>query len=134
LKIHLDNTIVEGLPLVQGKELDVNIISKFIDGKVTYASWLPGTLYIYGNVKSYSIDELKKLGFEKIKIYAEGFEKGVYCGVTDEQGNDYPCIIEKINFERREILLKTTYTGVIKTLKTSRIRLKEDYTEEYIEV
>jgi len=134
VRVQIDSVLVEGFPLLQSPEIDVSTISKLIEGRIVYASRLPSTLYIYGNVKSYNSEELRGLGYEKVKIYAEGFERNLYCAITDESGNEYPCVIWKIDFEKREILLKTTCTGNIKALKISRIRLKEDYTEEYVEV
>ncbi|MCC6040705.1 MAG: GTPase [Desulfurococcaceae archaeon] len=134
LRLKLDGVLVDGFPLLQGKEVNVSTISNFIEGRVEYASLFPGVLYIYGNVKSYSSEELKKLGFEKVKVYMSGFERGIYCSVTDDSGNDHPCIIEKIDFEKGEVLVRTMYTSTVRFLKVSRIRLREDYTEEYIEV
>jgi polynucleotide 5'-hydroxyl-kinase GRC3/NOL9 len=134
VKLNLDNVIVEGFPLLQGARFDTSTLSKLIEGQIIYASWLPNTLYVYGNVKSYNTEDLKKMGFEKIKIFADGFEKNLYCAVTDDKGNDYPCIIGKIDFEKREVLVRTGYTGTVRTLKISRIRLTQDYTEEYVEV
>ncbi|MCC6010811.1 MAG: GTPase [Desulfurococcaceae archaeon] len=134
VKLQLNSVLVEGFPLLQGGEINVSTISSLIEGKVEYASWLPGILYIYGDVKSYSSDELRKLGFEKVKVYSDGFERGIYCSVTDESENDYPCIIEKIDFEKREVLVRTKHNYGVRVLKASRIKLREDYTEEYIEV
>jgi polynucleotide 5'-hydroxyl-kinase GRC3/NOL9 len=134
VKLNLDNVIVEGFPLLQGARFDTSTLSKLIEGQIIYASWLPNTLYVYGNVKSYNTEDLKKMGFEKIKIFADGFEKNLYCAVTDDKGNDYPCIIGKIDFEKREVLVRTGCTGTVRTLKISRIRLTQDYTEEYVEV
>ncbi|MFZ8783037.1 MAG: Clp1/GlmU family protein [Desulfurococcaceae archaeon] len=134
VKLPLDSTLVEGLPLLQGVELDLSAVAKFVEGKILYASRLPGTLYIYGSVKNYNADELKNLGFDRVKIYVENFEKNLYCAVTDSNGNYYPCVLVKIDFEKREIVLKTNYTGSIRAVKLSKIKLKEDYTEEYVEV
>lgn len=134
VRLSLDSIVVEGFPLLQGVRLDTSTLSKLVEGQITYASWLPNTLYVYGNVKSYNTEELKKMGFEKIKIFAEGFEKNLYCAVTDERGNDYPCVIGKVIFEKGEVLVRTSYTGSVRALKISKIRLTPDYTEEYVEV
>jgi polynucleotide 5'-hydroxyl-kinase GRC3/NOL9 len=134
VRLNLDSIIVEGFPLLQGVQFDTSTLSRLVEGQIIYASRLPNTLYVHGNIKSYNIEELKKMGFEKIKIFAEGFEKNLYCAVTDERGNDYPCIIGKVDFEKREVLVRTSYAGNIRVLKISRIRLTPDYTEEYVEV
>lgn len=134
VKLSMNKVVVTGLPLLQGSELDVELLSKFVEGKVLYASSLPGALYIYGSVKNYNADELKKLGFEKVKVYQQGFEKSLYCAVEAPGGIDYPCVVEKLDFASREVLVKTKYIGEVSLLKISRIKLSENFLEEYVEV
>lgn len=133
VKVKLDEVLVSGLPLLQGPEVDSSLIHGFIEGKLVYASQMPCTLYLYGSVKSYNIEELKKLGYDKVKVYPIGFEKNLYCAVGSTTGSEYPCLLEKIDFESREVHLRTKYTGKIEFLKISRIRLNDEYLEEYVE-
>jgi polynucleotide 5'-hydroxyl-kinase GRC3/NOL9 len=133
-KLKMDDLVVIGHPLFTGREVDANTISQFIDGRVIYATGFSGALHIYGVVRGYNVEELKKLGFEKIKVYTPGFEKNLYCSIGEVGSIDYPCLIEKFNFENREIVVKTKYTGRARVLKLSRIKLSENYIEEYLEV
>lgn len=134
LKLKLDNIIVSGLPLLQGLDIDLSMITGHIEGKLIYATQLPGTLYVYGVVKAYNTEELKKLGFDRVKAYPPGFEKGLYCAVEDSSGLDYPCIIEKVDFESGEIVVRTKYANKVEVVKVSRIKLNSEFAEEYLEV
>ncbi|MGC8982300.1 MAG: Clp1/GlmU family protein [Desulfurococcaceae archaeon] len=134
VRVRLDEVIVYGLPILQGIPVEGSSIANLIEGKVLYASRMPGALYVYGFVKSFNAEELKKLGFEKIKTYQAGFEKSLYCAVGAYGESEYPCIIEKLDFEKGEVVLRTKYTGKIDVIKVSKIRLTQDYLEEYIEV
>lgn len=134
LKVKMDNVLVHGCYLFYGSTVDPLSIANLVEGKVVYVSRLPGLLNIYGYVKSHQSEDLKKMGFEKIRIYPQGFEKGIYCAVGLVNGPEYPCIIEKFDFESREIVLRTNYSGRIEVLKLSRIKLTQEYMEEYLEV
>jgi len=47
---------------------------------------------------------------------------------------DHPCLVEKFDFESREIVIRAKYNGKIEVLKLSRVKLTQDFTEEYLEV
>ena len=134
VKVGMEEIVVSGCPLFHGVNVDSSSIVNFIDGKVYYATRLHNTLHLYGFIKGYNSDELKKLGFEKVKVYPVGFEKRIYCALETLEGFNYPCIIEKFDFNTREVVLRTMYTGKISMVKLSRMKLTEDYAEEYLEV
>ncbi|MEM1831842.1 MAG: Clp1/GlmU family protein [Desulfurococcaceae archaeon] len=134
VRLKMDGVLIQGCGLFHGVEIDASSIGKLIEGKVIYATKLPGQLNIYGSIKTYHGDELKNMGFEKVKIYPTGFEKGLYCAVGLLGGTEYPCLIEKFDFESREVALRTKYNSKIEVLKLSKIKLTQDFTEEYIEV
>lgn len=134
IKLKLDDIVVSGLALLQGVEVDLSNVSSFVEGKPIYASQLPGTLYVYGVVKGYNAEELKKLGFDRVRVYPPGFERGLYCAVEGPSGFDFPCVIEKVDFETREVVIRTRYANKVEVLKISRIKLTEEFTEEYTEV
>ncbi|MEM4717327.1 MAG: Clp1/GlmU family protein [Desulfurococcaceae archaeon] len=134
IKLKMDSIYIRGYGLFHGIEILPESLSGIVDGRVLYASRLPGTLNIYGYIKSYAISDQKKVEQGKVRVYSAGFEKGIYCGVGLINGSDYPCVIEKFDFESREIILKTRYSGNVNVVKLSRIRLTEEFTEEYIEV
>ncbi|MEM4933328.1 MAG: Clp1/GlmU family protein [Desulfurococcaceae archaeon] len=134
VRVKMDNVLIEGCSVFHGLEVDTSSVSNFIEGRVVYASKLPGVLNVYGIVKSYQGDELKKLGYEKVRVYNQGFEKGLYCAVGSLNGPEYPCLVEKFDFESREVVLRTRYTGKIDVLRLSRMKLTPEYLEEYLEV
>ncbi|MEM4481668.1 MAG: Clp1/GlmU family protein [Desulfurococcaceae archaeon] len=134
VKSKINSVIVQGLPLLHGLEVNAATISNYVDGKVLYASRLFGSLNLYGSIKGYSSEELKRHNYERVKLHQYGVEKGLYCAVGQLGEFDYPCIIEKFNFETREVLLRTKYTGKVEVLKVSKIKLTPDYNEEYVEV
>lgn len=133
-RIDMDDVVIEGHPLFHGIPVNTSEIAHIIEGKVIYASLLPNTLHVYGVVKSYSIDELKKrLGVEKIKVYQPGSEKNIYCSVGVMNGYEYPCMIDRFDFDSNTILIKTKYSDKIEVIRLSRIKLRDDYTEEISE-
>lgn len=134
VRLKLDNIYVSRLPLLQGVEIDPHTLGGLIEGEVQYTSRLPGAIYIYGDVKKQVQDEQKRYGVDLIKIYPVGFERSIYCSVGSFGDTDYPCLIEKIDFNSREVIVRTKYTGDINTLKFSKIKLTEAFIEEYIEV
>lgn len=134
LKAKIDDVVILGHPLFLGSEVDKNTLTPIIDGRVIHARYYTGTLHVYGVVKSYNLEEARKHGFEKIKAYPIGFEKGFYCSVGVVNGPEYPGVIEKIDFENREIIIRTKYTGRVEVVKLGKFKLTENYTEEYIEV
>lgn len=134
IRLKMDDTYIHGIGLFHGIEVSPESLSSIIEGRILYASKLPGVLNIYGFIKTQSSSEQKKIERDRVRVYLVGFEKGIYCSVGTIDGSEYPCIIEKFNFDSREIILKTKYSGNINIIKLSRIRLTEDFTEEYIEV
>lgn len=133
-RLKINDILIQGYGLFHGVEVDLSSIGKLFEGKIAYATKLLGQLNIYGSIKNYHIDELKNMGFEKVKAYPIGFEKGLYCAVGLIGETNYPCLIEKFDFESREVVLRTRYSGKIEVLKLSKIRLTQDFTEEYVEV
>lgn len=133
-KLKIKDILIQGCSLLQGVEVDASSIESMFDGKIIYASRLPGQLNVYGLIKSYQSEELKKRGFEKVRIYSMGFERGLYCAVGIIGEGDHPCLVEKFDFESREIVIRAKYNGKIEVLKLSRVKLTQDFTEEYLEV
>lgn len=134
VKVSLKDIIIRGIPLLYGLELDPATLTNCVDGKILYATRLFNYLNIYGSIKSYNSEELKKYNYERVKVYQYGSEKGLYCAVGQLGGFDYPCIIEKFDFEARNVLIRTKYTSKVEVLKVSKIKLSPDYIEEYVEV
>lgn len=134
LRISLEDVVVDGCSLLCGQEVDPSTISNFVEGKVLYASRLPGVLNVYGLIRNYNLEELKKLGYERVRVYNQGFEKNLYCAVGSLNGTEYPCLLEKIDFETRELVVRTKYSGKVELIRVSRIKLTPDYSEEYLEV
>lgn len=134
VKLKLDDILVQGHGLLLGHSISPQSFEKIFEGKVIYVSRLPGVLSVYGIVKSYNDEELKKLGFEKVKTYTIGSEKGLYCSIGLLNGPEYPCVIERFDFESREVVVRSSYRGRVEVLKISRIRLNQEYVEEYLEV
>jgi len=132
-RINLDSVLVNGHPLFHGYPIDASSLEGLVEGRVIYAAQLTSELHVYGVVKAYNSEELGRRGIERLKTYSPGFEKNLYCAVGSINGGDYPCLLEKIDFENREILVRTKFQGEVGVLKLSRIRIKEDYTEEYLE-
>ena len=133
VKLKLSEVVVEGCPLFMASEVDKSALTQFIDGKVLYASGVPGVLYVYGAVKAYNLEELKKLGYEKVKVYPIGFERGLYCALTSPAGGENPGVIEKFDPETRELVVRSRCTGRVERLKLARFKLSESFTEEFLE-
>ncbi|ADV65003.1 Clp1/GlmU family protein [Desulfurococcus mucosus] len=134
-RVNMDTVLVDGHPLFHGVQVESSMLDGLVEGRVIYASQLVNELHVYGTVKAFNSEEInRRLGVVKVKTYPPGFEKGVYCGVGSHRGGDYPCIVEKFDFEGREILVRTRFQDRIDVLKLSQIRIGEDYTEEFIEV
>lgn len=134
VRVKMDSVLVDGCNLFYGVEVDPASLAGLVEGKVVYSSSLPGSLNIYGVVKEYQVEQLKKLGYEKVKVYSQGFERGLYCAVGILNGPEYPCIVEKFDFEAREVVIRTKYTGRVEVLRLSKIKLTQDFVEEYYEV
>lgn len=136
LKISLDEIVVSGHPLFMGMPLDPNEITNTVGAKVLYASRTPDTVFIVlaEQPKNIRLDELKKvIGVPKARCYVQGFEKNMYVGLVGENGDEYPGIIEKIDYVEKTITLKTKYTGKIKMIKTSKMKLSPEFTELLME-
>ncbi|MCY0868626.1 MAG: Clp1/GlmU family protein [Desulfurococcus sp.] len=132
-RIPMDSILINGHPLFHGYPVDASMLEGLVEGKVVYASRIHGELNIYGSIKAVSREELaKKLGVSEVRVHNLGFEKGVYCSVGSLRGGDYPCLLEKLDFESKQVLVRTGFQGKIDILKLSPIRLREDYSEEYI--
>lgn len=137
VRLKLENIYVSRLPLLQGVEIDPSTIRGVVEGNIVYVSKLSNTIYIYGEVKDLkdrAVDEQRRQILDRVKVYPAGFEKSIYCSVGSFTTTDYPCIVERFDLLNREIIIKTKYTGVIDVLKFSKIRLTDDFTEEYVEV
>ncbi|MEM3926327.1 MAG: Clp1/GlmU family protein [Desulfurococcaceae archaeon] len=134
VKIDMNNVIIEGYPLFYGTPVNTSELTQLMEGRIIYASILMNNLHVYGIVKSYNIDELKKrFGIERVKIYQLGSERNIYCSVGIIDGNEYPCIVEKFDFDSYTMLIRTKYSDKIEIIKLSKIKLRDDYTEEMIE-
>ncbi len=136
LKISLDEVIVTGHPLFMGVPLNPDEITNIVGAKVLYASRTPDTVFIVlaEQPKNIRLDELKKtFNVPKARYYVQGFEKNMYVGLVGENEDEYPGIIEKINYVEKTIMLKTKYTGKIKMVKTSKIKLSPEFTELLME-
>ncbi|WP_276814303.1 Clp1/GlmU family protein [Desulfurococcus amylolyticus] len=134
-KIEMNSVLVTGHPLFHGYPVDASSLIDLIDGRVIYVSQLMDELHVYGFIKTYNGEEIaKRLGATKVKIYQPGFERNIYCGIRSLGGSDYPCIVEKLSFEDNTVVIRTRYQDRIDVLKLSPIKLRDDYTEEFIEV
>ncbi len=134
VKLDFENLIINGLPILEGVPVEVASVEKFVEGKISYASLLPDKLYLAGSVRRVEEEGLKKeFGVGKIAVFEPGAERNLYAAVSN--GNlDYPALIDKIDFQGRRIIIKTRYTNKISELKVSTIKLRDDYTEEFLEV
>lgn len=132
LKISMEKVLITGLPLFHGVELERGVVNSLGEGAV-YACKLFDTLYIYGDLKRVNTARIAELGLTKYKVYPAGFEKGLYVALSDNSG-DYPAILEKFDFANRLVLVRSLYRGTPLAIKLSRIKLKEDFSEERVEV
>lgn len=132
LKISMEKVVVTGSPLFYGVELERGLVDSLGEG-VIYACKLFDTLYIYGDAKRVNPGRVMELGFSRYKVFPAGLEKGLYVALSDNSG-DYPALLEKFDFANRLISVRSAYRGTPLALKLSRIKLREDFTEEYIEV
>ncbi|MEL9909381.1 MAG: Clp1/GlmU family protein [Desulfurococcus sp.] len=134
-KIEMNSVLITGHPLFHGYPVDTSSLTDLIDGRVIYVSQLMDELHVYGFIKTYNGEEIaKRLGATKVKMYQPGFERNIYCGVRSLRGSDYPCIVEKLSFEDNTVVIRTRYQDRIDVLRLSPIKLRDDYTEEFIEV
>jgi len=135
VKVSLDKVVVTGHPIFHGRSIEsFEGIDQSILGKIVYASRTFDTLYIIANspIKNEEIEYLKKtLNVSKIRIYPQNFEKNLYVAVSNGV-EDYPGLIDRVDFINREMVLKTFFNGDIKFVRVSSIRLLEDYSEQMI--
>ncbi|OYT40649.1 MAG: GTPase [Desulfurococcales archaeon ex4484_58] len=130
----LDNIVVYGHPLFYGIEQplkgDINVD---IASKILYLTKSNDTLYLVASaqIRNDVIASLKNIyGVNKVKIYTEGFERNLYIALSDGF-EDYPGLIEKIDFRERIIVVKTKYNvESIKWIKFSNIRLNDEFLEQ----
>lgn len=134
-KIELDNVIVIGHPLFHGVEIPKPTNNQNnVFNNILYISKTYDTLHIVTqhHIRSEQLEVVKKTyGISKIKVYPIGFEKNMYVAVSDGS-EDYPALIEKIDYNNKSIILKTGFNGEIRIIKLSNIRLTEDYSEQMI--
>lgn len=137
VKIPMDNIIISGTPVFTGIPLDTTPLGELLKSKILYASKTPDTLYIVLESPSRieNAEYLKKIyGLGKFRVYVKGFERDHYVALTDSEGNDYPGVIEKIDYENRLIYVKTLYTDKeFRIIKFSKIKLTKEFTEQLIE-
>jgi polynucleotide 5'-hydroxyl-kinase GRC3/NOL9 len=134
VKLGFENLIINGLPILEGIPVELSRVDKFVEGKITYASLLPDKLCLAGTIRRVEEDGLKKeFGVAKISVFEPGAEKNLYAAVSNGDF-EYPALIDKIDFQGRKIIIKTRFTDKINEVKVSTIRLRDDFTEEFLEV
>ncbi len=137
VKIPMDKVVISGTPIFTGRTVEVSVVNELTGVKAIYASKIHDTLYLVlgepGRITR--IDALKKvLGIDKVRYYYGGFEKNLYIAITDREGDDYPALLESVNYERRELIVKTKYTNIDPVyVKFSNIKILENYTEQLLE-
>ncbi len=136
-RIRLDDVILSGSPVFTGLELDRTELSELLGVKIAYASRTPDTVYIVLGepARINRLDTIKKVyGVDRVRIYYRGFEKDMYVSITGNDGNDYPAVIEYIDYDNKEVVLRTKYTNVKPwIIRFSCIKLTPEYTEQIIE-
>lgn len=137
-RIDLDRVVFLGHFLLQSPEtLSVPVSDGFDPAllrSVLYLTKSFSTLHVAvsGSVSDEQIEALKKaVGCEKARLYSESSLRRLYVAVSDKYA-DYPGLIEQIDFKSRTVTIKTQYSGEIKFVKLSNIRLLEDYSEQVV--
>jgi len=134
-RYELDNVVVLGNPLFEGEEVDVAQLSSTAGVPVLYATRLPDSIHMVvqqGN-RNIQLDKIKEsYGVNKVRYYVQGFEKGLYVALTDQDDSDYPGLIEGIDYANKIIHIRTSFEGYPKIIKFSRIRLTKEFLEQLI--
>jgi polynucleotide 5'-hydroxyl-kinase GRC3/NOL9 len=137
VKIPLNSVLIINNPLFIGREISVSDLGVNPVEKVLYASKTPDTLYIVLSepVKLEGFDDLRqRFNVQRVRTFINGFERNIYVSIVDRGGEEYPGIIDHIDFNDRIIYVRTRYEGVEPVIiKFSHIRLTEEYTEQLLE-
>jgi len=132
-KIGLDSVLIVGHPLFCSLEIPKpQTLDPQVLDNILYIGKSGDTLVVLTkhSLRSEAVESLKKIyGTDKVKVYTTGFEKDLYVAVSDGS-YDYPALISKIDFQEKVIILRTNFSGGIKIVKFSSIRLAEDYSEQ----
>jgi len=134
VKVKLGDTIITGSPIFHGIELEIpSSLSPDMADKVLYITRTRDTLYLVvkNPINSEQLEIIKKIcGASRLKTYLRGFERRLYVAISNGE-EEYPALIEKIDYDKREIHIRTRHIIDIKLIKVSSMRLTEDYTEQF---
>lgn len=135
-RFKIDDLVLSGLPLFLGQEIDPSKLSSIANAEVYYATRTPDMLHIVtpAQPRALHIDKVREIyGVSKVRVYNPGFERGIYVAVSSDGINEYPGIIQEIDFVNRTIAIKTVFNGKPRFIRFSRIKLTENYTEQLID-
>ncbi|MGC9012275.1 Clp1/GlmU family protein [Thermogladius sp.] len=130
VKYDLNQLVFVDMPLLQGARVDLH------DERVVYSSVLAGKYFVVarGDIRRVYEELSASLGRDKLAVYPQGFERGLYVSLSDGKGNECPGIVEKIDFDAGKLLARTPCPELpVRVVRASTIRLTEDFKEEYIE-
>jgi polynucleotide 5'-hydroxyl-kinase GRC3/NOL9 len=136
-EIDLRKVAIKGSCLLNGSPVEDDSIKRYVkevlDNKVLAISELPGTLCIA--LESTEPPEAqqvkvlqKRLNKDIIVIYSGGF-RGVLSSLRDPEGYDHPAILSDLDFSEKKAIFITSYTGEVREVIFSRIRLTNEFDE-----
>ncbi|WP_440059923.1 Clp1/GlmU family protein [Thermogladius sp. 4427co] len=128
VKYNLSEVLFLDFPILQGSRVDIS-------NKAVYSSILAGKYFVVARSEPKKLfEELSaKLGEDKVIVYPQGFEKGLYVSLVDGS-RECPGMVERIDFDQNILYVRTPCIDLrASIIKASNIRLTEDFREEYIE-
>ncbi|MCD6300854.1 MAG: GTPase [Staphylothermus sp.] len=135
-KVGLDDVLIANMPVFLGEEINVNELGVEPRDKVLYASRTFDTLYLVlsETVRLQGFEQLKtRFNVPKTRILVSGFENRTYVSIVDQNNDEYPGLIDKIDFVNRTIYYRCKYNIKPWIIKFSKIKLTEDFQEQLIE-
>lgn len=128
VKLRLDKVLFPNLPLLEGERVEPKpngaLYASRVCGRYMAVLEGPGSGLASGPECP-----------GRARLYEAGFERGLYVSVIDRKGDECPGLIERIDFEREIVYLRTPCSDRdVVAVVTSNIRLNEKFEEEFVEV
>ncbi len=135
-KVELDDVLMINMPLFLGEEISIDELGVEPKDKVLYASKTCDTLYLVlsNPVRLQGFDQLRtRFNVSRTRTLISGFENRIYVSIVDQNSDEYPGLIEKIDFINKTIYYRCKFDVKPQIIKFSKIKLTEDFQEQLME-